>query len=78
MGTTATGVTFDGSHIWVGNETGGAGDFVKELDATDGSVVRTFSGNPYGFNGTFALAFDGSHIWVVNQNGNSVTQLPAG
>jgi hypothetical protein len=48
---------------------------VTELNAQDGSWVRTLSGGSYGFNNPFGVAFDGSHIWVTNWSGNSVTEL---
>jgi hypothetical protein len=66
-------VAFDGRHIWVANYYGGS---VTEVNASDGSWVRTLSGGSYGLNGPYGVAFDGSHIWVTN-NGNSVTELPA-
>ena len=72
--TTRIGVAFDGSHIWVANH---GGNSVTELNASDGSWVRTLSGGSYGFNRPYGVAFDGSHIWVTNIGGNSVTELNA-
>jgi DNA-binding beta-propeller fold protein YncE len=68
------GVAFDGSHIWVVNYTGNS---VTELNANDGSLVRTLSGGSYGFISPVGVAFDGSHIWVTNSGFNSVTELNA-
>jgi DNA-binding beta-propeller fold protein YncE len=69
------GEAFDGSHIWVTNYLGSS---VTELNASDGSWIRTLSGGSYGFNAPFGMAFDGSHMWVTNYYGNSVTELPVG
>ena len=66
--------TFDGAHIWVPNWSGNS---VTELNASDGSWVRTVSGGGYGFNNPDWAAFDGTHIWVSNVSGNSVTELNA-
>ena len=51
---------------------------MTELNAGDGSWVRTLSGDSYRFNNPLAIAVDGTHVWVANANGNSVTELPAG
>jgi hypothetical protein len=64
-------MVFDGTHIWVGNETGNS---VTELNVSDGSKVGTFTGGgDIGVPG--GLAFDGAHIWVANSQGNSVDKL---
>ena len=52
-----------GTHIWVVNPTG---DSVTELDASNGSWVRTLSGGSYHFTYPFGIAVSGTHIWVVN------------
>ena len=66
----------DSTHVWVANAS--PGDSVTELNANDGSWVRTLSGDSYRFNNPLAIAVDGTHVWVANANGNSVTELPAG
>jgi hypothetical protein len=68
------GVAFDGSHIWVTNFDGNS---LTELNASDGSWVRTLSGGSYGFAWPDWVAFDGSHIWVTNYLGGSVTEVNA-
>ena len=65
----------DGTHVWVANS---SGDSVTELNASDGSWVRTLSGGSYRFNNPLAIAVDGTHVWVADANGNSVTELPTG
>ena len=56
-------IASDGSHLWVANTNGNS---VTELDASDGSWVRTLSGGSYGFVDPYGIAFDGSHLWVAN------------
>lgn len=53
------------------------GNSVTELNASDGSWVRTISGGSYGFNFSAAIAFDGTHLWILNAHGNSVTEMNA-
>ena len=68
------GIAFDGAHVWITNE---AGNSVTEVNALDGSWVRTLSGGNYGFNLPYDIAFDGAHLWVTNAGGNSVTEINA-
>jgi DNA-binding beta-propeller fold protein YncE len=65
-------IAFDGTHLWVTNY---GGSSVTELNASDGSWVRTVSGGSYGFSAPDAIAFDGAHLWVTNHGGGSVTEL---
>ena len=55
---------------------------MTELNAGDGSWVRTLSGARYGFNAPYSIASAGSRIWVTNLypgiDGGSVTELNAG
>jgi hypothetical protein len=70
VGTSPTGVAFDGANIWVAN----AGSTnVTKLRASDGANLGTFAVgiNPYG------VAFDGANIWVANAGDNTVTKLRA-
>ena len=77
------GIAFDGSHIWVANYLGGAGSspgngLVTELNASDGSLVRTITSASYEFNEPYAIAAGDAHIWVVNRFAPfSVTELNA-
>ena len=70
VGSNPQGVTFDGSHIWVANV---GSNSVTELNASDGSLVGTYSigsgTQPAG------IAFDGTNIWVSNLGSNNVTKL---
>ena len=68
------GVAFDGTHLWITNQ---GGDSVTEVNASDGSWVRTLSGGNYGFNVPYDIAFDGSHVWITNAGGRSVTEVNA-
>jgi hypothetical protein len=74
-----------GGHIWVANDpqvgdgqTPKPGDgSVTELDASDGSWVRTLSGRRYSFDFSGPMAVTGADVWVVNGLGDSVTELNA-
>ena len=73
-------IAVDGAHIWVANSplifslapTG----LVTELNAADGSLLRTVSGRNYGSDGPAAITVAGAHVWVAN-SGDSVTELNA-
>jgi hypothetical protein len=67
-----------GSHVWIAN----LGGSVTELNADNGSVVRTLSSSSYGFSSPEGIAADGIHVWVANLGGGangsgSVTELNA-
>lgn len=51
---------------------------VTELDASDGSRIRTLSGRRYGVRYPSAIAADSAHSWVANdpQTGNGRTSKP--
>jgi outer membrane protein assembly factor BamB len=73
------GLAFDGAHIWVSNYGSPSyphGTGVTELNASDGSMIGTFTAGG-DLSNPVALAFDGKHIWVGNVSGNSVTELNA-
>jgi hypothetical protein len=71
-------IAVDGTYIWVAN----LGGSVTELNADNGSLVRTLSNSSYGFSSPEGIAVDGTHVWVTNlgggANGNgSMTELNA-
>ena len=71
-------IAVDGGHVWVAS----LGGSVTELNAANGSWVRTLSSGSYGFSSPEGIAVDGTHVWVTNlgggANGNgSVTELNA-
>jgi hypothetical protein len=66
------GVAFDGTNIWVTNNTSPLGTVTKLLAST-GAVVGTYSVGPL----PTAVAFDGTNIWVANSAGSTVTKLLA-
>jgi len=78
-------VAVSGGRVWVANDpqtgdgrTSKPGDgTVTELNAGDGSWVRTVSGLKYGFDFPSAVAVSGGHVWVANYWGGSVTELNA-
>src|SRR5512138_2027704 len=57
-----TGLTFDGTNIWV------AKGYVVKLRASDGINLDTFA--VY----ATALAFDGKNMWMAGPNSNIVTK----
>jgi YVTN family beta-propeller protein len=75
----AASISSDGSHVWVADCANAVGsypygyayDTVTELDASDGSVVRTIPVT-YGAANMFS---DGTHVWVGG--GDGVTELDA-
>jgi hypothetical protein len=83
--TEPSAIAVDGAHLWVVNSApaadAGTGGSVTELNASNGSWVRTVSGGRYGFDVPCAIAADGAHLWVTNcytaQTGGSVTELDA-
>jgi hypothetical protein len=48
---------------------------VTELNASDGSWVKTLSGGFYGLSNPIGIAFDGTHLWVANNGDTSVTEI---
>lgn len=77
VGTYAAGpypysVLYDGTAIWVSNNTVGAGSVTK-LNRDTGAIAGTYAvgATPGG------MAFDGANIWVANLNSASVSQVRA-
>jgi DNA-binding beta-propeller fold protein YncE len=60
--------------IWVSNEDG---NYMSELDATSGALVRTIRGSDYRFNRPLGVTTDGRSLWVTNSIGNSITEVNA-
>ena len=56
-----------GTHVWVASPA----DSVTELNAANGSWVRTLSGGSYGFSSPEGIAADGTHVWVTNLGGGA-------
>lgn len=54
----AHGLTFDGEHLWVGDDYDG---MVYCIDTTDGSIIDSFMGTP---DYSYGLAFDGQYFWI--------------
>jgi hypothetical protein len=52
------GLTWDGEHLWVGDDADG---WVAQVDTSDGSIMKTIMGAPSSNHG---LAWDGTHLWV--------------
>jgi DNA-directed RNA polymerase subunit H (RpoH/RPB5) len=60
--------------MWVCNEDG---NYLSELNATSGAVLRTIRGSAYKFNSPSGIATDGRSLWVTNLVGNSITEVDA-
>ncbi|MGB7104259.1 MAG: hypothetical protein WBD82_06665 [Acidimicrobiales bacterium] len=58
------GVAVSAGHVWVTNV---AGNFVTELNAASGTVLRVIDATKGRFKTPVAIAVQGSHVWVVNE-----------
>jgi hypothetical protein len=66
---------FDGTNIWVPNQTGNS---ITVVQASSGNVVATINADASNLlNGPTAASFDGERILVTNVSGNSVTVFKA-
>src|ERR1700722_2860526 len=68
-GSNPYGVAFDGSNIWVADNSGS----VTKFQASTGTVIGTY---PVG-SGAYGVVFDGTNIWVASSFSNTVTKLVA-
>jgi DNA-binding beta-propeller fold protein YncE len=62
---------FDGTNIWVPDQTSDTVSVVRATGGLAGTVLATLTGN--GLDEPFAAAFDGERILVTNPRGNSVS-----
>lgn len=69
VGNGPAGMCFDGTNVWVTNQTDGSVTIINAVSAT---VVNTITGVG---SGPVACVYDGQHIWVANQTGANVTEL---
>jgi hypothetical protein len=74
----ALAAAVNGSHVWVINQAPNGDGSVSELNAANGSWIRTLSHERYGFRYPVAIAADGAHIWIANdpQSGDGRTPKP--
>jgi hypothetical protein len=70
VGTSPTGVAFDGANMWVTNS---GSSNVSKIRVSDGANLGTF---PVGTS-PLSIAFDGANVWVANSGVNNVTKLRA-
>ena len=69
VGTSTTGVVFDGANIWA---TAVSRNEIFKLRASDGALLGTFSiPSPLG------ITYDGANVWVVSEGNGTVTKLQA-
>jgi DNA-binding beta-propeller fold protein YncE len=87
------GIADDGTHLWItspadawvdpalnsdGQSLNQGTGSVVELNASNGSVIRTLSGSEYQFNDPVGITSDGTHVWVTNEDdGRWVVELNA-
>src|ERR1700683_623679 len=66
------GVSSDGIHVWVANE---SSNTVSELDASTGAVLQTIDVGDY----PIGVSSDGTHVWVTNSGtgAKSVSEIDA-
>jgi outer membrane protein assembly factor BamB len=68
VGSSPRGVAFDGTSIWVANE---SSNNVTKLRASDGMVLGTYNvGRDPG-----SITFDGNNIWVTNYGSGNLMKL---
>jgi DNA-binding beta-propeller fold protein YncE len=63
-------IAADGARLWAID-----GNSVEQLNASNGSVIRTLSGSKYQFGQPTGIAAYGAHVWVTN--GRSLTEVNA-
>jgi len=72
-----SGIALDRAHMWITNGSGS----VTEVNASDGSWIRTLSGSRYRFDIPWGIASDGTHVWILNfgddTGDGSVTEVNA-
>lgn len=67
VGTTPTGIAFDGSNIWIANQ--GMNTVMKLSSA--GSVIATFASGV----GPVGVAFDGANMWIANAGEATLSKM---
>lgn len=70
--TPADSIAYSAGRLWLAN-----GQYVTELNASNGELVRVLSGERFHFTGKMAIAAAGKNVFVVNGGGNSVTEIDA-
>ena len=70
VGEAPYGVSSDGTHVWVANETE---DTVSEIEASSGKVINTID---VGL-GPFAVSSDRTHVWVTDAREDTVSEIEA-
>lgn len=70
VGTSPSGIAFDGANMWVTNYGDGT---VSVLRASDGAQIRTPPVGAY----PWGIAYDGVNMWVANGGGTTVSVLRA-
>ena len=67
-----------GNHVWITSSNPDvADDYVTELNAKTGKLVRVISAARYGFDSPDGVASTSKRVWVTNTRGFSVTELNA-
>jgi hypothetical protein len=69
LGSTTSGIAFDGSRIWTAN--GGGSVSIVSLNPTSVTTVTT------GFSGLLGILYDGTNIWVTDFNAGNLLKLNA-
>jgi hypothetical protein len=71
---TPKAISSDGTHVWVANY---GGQYVDELSAATGALVRAINYVGYEFEHPTAVSSDGTNVWVTNTGLDTVTGFPA-
>jgi YVTN family beta-propeller protein len=74
VGRYPSGVSSDGTHVWVTNS---LSNTVSEIKASSGTVIRTIHVG----SGPGGVSSDGTHVWVANYGhgrvrGDTVSEIP--
>jgi DNA-binding beta-propeller fold protein YncE len=62
------GIAFDGTNIWVANQSNST---VTEVRVSDGGLLGVVRAGAF----PQGIAFDGVNIWVADENANMVSKL---
>ena len=70
--TPADSIAYAEGRLWLANS-----QYVTELNADNGALIRVLSGERFHFTGKIAVLAAGKNVFVVNGGGNSVTEIDA-
>jgi streptogramin lyase len=71
------GISVSGGHVWVTNVAtlNKGGDWITELKASNGSLVRIINASADEFSNVGEIAVSGGHVWVTNSGTPSISDF---